>query len=110
MRTNHIVLVFPPADYLPCLLEIVEPVQVKTFIPELSIEAFNETVLHGLSGINKHMLYMLLIGPCIEGITGKFGAIVRKDFFRLAAEQYRGILLHGFFHTPHVSPQALRVF
>ena len=85
MRANHIVLVFPPADYLPCLLKIVEPVQVKTFIPELPIEAFNETVLHGFSGIDKHMLYMLLIGPCIESITGKFGAIVRKNFFWTAA-------------------------
>ena len=65
-----------------------EPVQVKTFIPELPIEAFNETVLHGFSGIDKHMLYMHLIGPCIESITGKFGAIVRKNFFWTAAKQH----------------------
>jgi hypothetical protein len=40
----------------------VEPVQVKTFIPELSIEAFNETVLHRFSGIDKHMLYIISAG------------------------------------------------
>ena len=33
---------------------------------------------------------MLLISPCIEGITGKFGTIVRKNFFRPTMEQ------HGF--------------
>ena len=88
MRANHIVLVFPSADYLPCLLEIVEPVQVKTFIPELPIEAFNETVLHGFPGIDKHVLYLLLAGPRIEGITGKFRTVVRKYFFRPAAEQH----------------------
>ena len=88
MRANHIVLVFPSANYLPRLLEIMEPVQVKTFIPELPIEAFNETVLHGFPGIDKHMLYMLLIGPCIESITGKFRTVVRKNFFRPAAEQH----------------------
>ena len=77
MRTNHIVLVFPPADYLPCLLEIVEPVQVKTFIPELPIEAFNETVLHELSGINKHMLYMLLMGDI--NANAYFSTIVTID-------------------------------
>lgn len=76
MRANHIVLVFPSADYLPCLLEIVKPVQIKTFIPEFSIETFNETILHGFSRINKHMLYMLPMSPCIEGITGKFGTII----------------------------------
>ena len=85
MRAKHIVLVFPSADYIPCSLEIVKPVQVKTFIPELPIEAFNETVLHGFPGIDKHMLYMLLIGPCIESITGKFRTVVRKNFFRPAA-------------------------
>lgn len=90
MRANHIVLVFPSADYLPCFLEIVKTVQIKTFIPEFSIETFNETILHGFSRINKHMLYMLLISPCIEGITGKFGTIVRKNFFRPTMEQ------HGF--------------
>ena len=65
MRKNHIVLVFLPADYLPCFLEIVELVQIKTFIPEFLIEVFNETVLYGFSGIDKHMLYLLLVGTCI---------------------------------------------
>ena len=88
MRANCIIFVFPAADYLPCFLEIVEPVQVKTFIPEFPIEAFNETVLHGFPGIDKHMLYMLLTGPCIEGITGKFGTVVRKNIFRPATEQH----------------------
>ena len=69
MRTNRIIFVFPPANFLSCLLEIVEPVQIKTFIPEFPIEAFNETILHGFPGIDKHMLYLLLIGPCIEGNT-----------------------------------------
>ncbi len=81
IRTNHIVLVFPPADYLSCLLEIVEPVQAKTLIQEPPIEDLNETVLQEFSGIDKQKLYLLLIGPCIESVTGKFGAIVRKISF-----------------------------
>ena len=52
------------------------------------MEASSETVLHGFSGIDKHMLYMLPIVPCIESITGKFGAVVRKYFFHPAAEQH----------------------
>ncbi len=34
---------------------------------------------------------MLLTGPCIEGVTGEFGAVVRKDFFGLITEQHRFI-------------------
>ncbi len=91
MRTNPVIFVFPLAYYLPCLLEIMEPIKIKTFVPEFPIETFNETVLHGFSGINKHMLYMLLTCPCIEGVTGEFGAVVQKDFFRLTTEQRRFI-------------------
>lgn len=87
MQTNHIVLAFPTADYLPRLLEIVESVQIKTFIPKLPIEAFNEAVLHGFPGIDKHMLYMLLVDPNIESVTGKFETVVKKIFYWPAVEQ-----------------------
>jgi hypothetical protein len=46
-------------------MQRIKPVQVKTFIPEPSVEAFNEAVLHGFPGIDKYILYMPFICPGI---------------------------------------------
>lgn len=82
MRTDHIVFVFPLADHRFCLLDASEPVHVKTFIPELSIEAFNETVLLGFSGIVGtieiiwtigFMPVYTVTGHIIQGVIGFVG-------------------------------------
>ena len=46
-----------------------------------SIEAFDECVLSGLSGLNVGQLHLMILGPVDELMSDEFWAVVQADLF-----------------------------
>ena len=55
---------------------------VKAVVAEGAIEAFNESVLHGLSRLNVMKGDARRLSPEVKGFAGQLGAIVQSDDLR----------------------------
>ncbi len=58
---------------------LVNPVQIEAIVPEGAIEAFTESVLHRLAGLNETQFDAGLPGPDKHGLASQFGAVVEHD-------------------------------
>ncbi len=52
---------------------------IQAFIPKSSIEAFNESVLHRLSGLDEFELYLVSVGPLIHRLRSVLASVVADD-------------------------------
>ena len=88
-RTEHIILVFPPADYLPCIIQRIKPVQVNAFASEPSVEAFNEAV-EGLFRDTKLTDYI----GCLAAIAMFFRALMLCSLVKRFFMVFSLLLIH----------------
>ena len=79
-----VVLLSPLLDPLPGLLDRLEPVDIQTFLPKARIEVLDKLILHGLSGANEVETNAVLISLFIQGLRGKFGAVIDPDHIQQA--------------------------
>ena len=82
-----IVLLAPEADDLSGMSDVFEPVLVQAFVTQLTIEAFNVAVLHGLAGVYEYVIDLLGIRPLIHRVAGELRTVVTEDFLRHPVKQ-----------------------
>ena len=85
MRAFVIVMTLPLLYFIPRFVERSKPVLVKTFIPKLTIQTLNKSVLCWFSWLNKTQPYIVAFAPEKHSFTGKFGAIIADNMLWLAA-------------------------
>ena len=74
------VIIDPPFfDGPPGIGQVGEPVFVQAFIPELSVEAFNESILDRLAGFDEVQSHGVTIGPFIQCLADELRAIIDND-------------------------------
>ena len=69
----------PPLDDFASFGDRREHVVVKAFIPELPVEALDESVLRRLARCDVVQLYSMLCRPRKHRKTCKFGSVVRSN-------------------------------
>ena len=75
-----LVVVNPPAlDDPPSIVQAGEPMQVQALVPELAVEAFDESVLSRLARLNEVQLYAGTSRPEEQRLAGQFRAVVADD-------------------------------
>jgi len=70
VRAQVVVIIPPPRQFLPHILERDEDGDVQTLIAEPPIETFDEPILDRLAGPNDVQLNPMAIRPGIHGATG----------------------------------------
>src|SRR3954453_5503073 len=85
MRPSFVVVQPPRFDLSPRIGQVLEPVRVQALIPKASVEAFDVTVLDGLTGLDIDQRYTALLGPCNEASAREFWAVVQPKPVRLPA-------------------------
>src|SRR5215831_18475109 len=79
VRSQEVVVLLPPRQLLPHILEREEYLDVQALVPEPSVEALDETILHGFPRSNNIQLDPMTIGPGIHDATGEFAPVVHGD-------------------------------
>ncbi|MPN40286.1 hypothetical protein SDC9_187822 [bioreactor metagenome] len=74
-----IVFLPPVFDDLTGMAHRHEPVLVQTFIPELTVEAFDVSILLWFAWLNEAQAQSLAICPFIEHLAGEFRAVIDGD-------------------------------
>ncbi len=69
----------------PRVLDAPKQVRVQALIPQPSVEAFDEPVIHRLAGAYEVKFHSVLIGPCVQSPAAKLRAILHGDGLRDAA-------------------------
>ena len=71
-------LVIAPASFghLACVSQIHEPVVVQTFVAKLSVEALEQSVLHGLAALDEMQRHMILRCPLIHDAAGELCSVI----------------------------------
>ena len=76
--TVAIIILAPLLDETPGFCQGNENILVQAFIAEPSVETFHKTVICGVSGPAMRQANAMFLRPCIQGVTCKLRAIVRK--------------------------------
>src|SRR5678816_534196 len=76
MRTQLVVIASPRSDDHARSVETFKPMVVQAFVPEATIEAFNERVLRRLAWCDEFQLHAIAIRPLIERPTGELRSLV----------------------------------
>lgn len=63
MRSTLIAVDPPRLCFLSCFVDCLEPMNVKTFVPQRPVEGFNETIVGGLTRTTKVDLNFVVIRP-----------------------------------------------
>ncbi len=79
MRSHFIVLDPPPLDDFPRLCEALEPVHVQALVPELAVEALDESIVHRSSWRDEVKLDSPPVRPLIENVASEFGPVVHTE-------------------------------
>jgi len=95
VRAVEIVVDPPLFDALAGITVAAEQVLVEALVPQPSVEAFHEAVLHRLAGRDVMPFDLPLFLPCEHGVRGQFGAVVGDDHTRVAAPLGNGVELTG---------------
>lgn len=69
----------PLRDCVSCIRQAQEPVLVKSAVPELAVEAFDERILLGLTRIDVVPRHGILIGPLQDRPTGELCAVAPRE-------------------------------
>jgi len=82
---------------LKCLRILRGEVTMKeqTLVAELTVEALHVAVFHRASGRDEVQLHLVFVGPLIDHLAGKLGAVVDHNRVRFAASGLQ------FFQHPH---------
>ena len=84
-----VVVSAPSGDQDTSLLQARKPVVIQALIPEAPVEALNERVLRGFSGLDQLELNAMLTGPLIQCPAGKFRPLVGSNGLGVATEASR---------------------
>src|SRR5262245_38650287 len=87
MRPTLVVLAPPRLDAPPSIVESQEVVRVQAIVPKLVVEAFDETVLHGLPGVDEVKSDLVSEGPGVHLSTTELGSVVGDDHRWVAADR-----------------------
>lgn len=94
-----VIVVLPTRQHLSGVSEAVKDFLVEAFIPQFSIEAFNEAVLLGLARSDLMPCDAGLVLPFQNGAAGQFCPVVGHDGIRLAVEPDTAIKLANYSRT-----------
>jgi hypothetical protein len=78
MGPNLVVIPPPGFDFLSCILQADEPILIQAFIPELPVEALDESILDGLAWLDEAQLHASLVGPHVQGLAGEFRPVLQR--------------------------------
>ena len=78
VRAVAVIILPPLLDETPGFCQGNENILVQTFIAEPSVETLYKTVICGFSGPTMRQANAMFLRPCIQGVTCKLRAIVRK--------------------------------
>lgn len=94
MGSYFVVVPDPFIEQLLRVRKVFEPARVEALVAKLAVEAFDETVLHGFARCDEVGEDAAVVGPCVEVVGGKLGAVVARDaqrrpvFFDEAIEDF----------------------
>ena len=71
-----VVVVDPSRDQIAGMGEVAEQRLIQELVPHPTVEAFDETVLHGLAGRDLVPFDPLLGAPLQDCVRGQFGPVV----------------------------------
>ena len=98
MGSYFVVVRDPFIEQLLRVRKVIEPARVEALVAKLAVEAFDETVLHGFARLDEVGEDATVVGPGVEVVGGKLGAVVARD------AQRRPVLLdeavEDFGHVP----------
>ena len=80
-----IVVVAPCRNQFLSLAQVREQVLVEAFVPQASVEALDEAVLHRLAGSDVMPIDLALLLPFQDGVGYQFRAVVRDHHAGIAA-------------------------
>lgn len=81
MRPTLVVFASPSFDLRSCFVNRFKPVRVQAFVPQRSVEGFDEAVVRGLAGATEIDSDFVVICPQIEQTTGKLAAVVDEHAY-----------------------------
>jgi hypothetical protein len=84
MGSLGVIVLLPFGDDLSGMGQALEPVEVKTFVAESSVEAFDVGILGRLARFDKIEGDLVGVGPGVERVAGEFRSIVDHDAFGTA--------------------------
>jgi hypothetical protein len=79
VRPDRIVVVAPEGQLTPSVIQAVEDLLVQKFVPEATVEAFDEGILLGLARVDVVPRHAILVGPFQDGPTGELVSIARRE-------------------------------
>lgn len=79
MGSNLVVVLTPLMNFVPGLVQRPKPVLVEALVPEFAVQALDEGVLCGLSGLDEAEIDVVLLGPKEHGLTGEFAPVVADN-------------------------------
>ncbi len=85
VRAFGVVVRDPGGDHDTCMSQVPEHGLVEQLVAHSPIEAFDETVLHGLSRRDVVPFYPMLGAPPQDRVTGQFRPIIADNHFWLSA-------------------------
>ena len=81
-----IVIQSPTIYNIPRLSQAQEQLAIKAFVPELTVEAFNVTILPRTTRLDEQGSDLLGGQPLLDGLAGEFRAVVTPDVFGSATD------------------------
>jgi hypothetical protein len=88
---DRIVIVPPGGQHEPGMGQRGEQGLVEAFVPQATVEALHEAVLHRLARRDVVPLDPSLLRPAQDGRRGQLGAIIADDHMWLAAAAHQGL-------------------
>jgi hypothetical protein len=82
MRSALIVVFAPGFNLAPRVGQVLKPVCIQTLVAKAAVEAFDETVLRRLAGLNVDQPDATLFDPRQKTTAGEFRSVVDANTFR----------------------------
>lgn len=79
MWPDVVVMRSPASNRCTGAVEVGKPVQIQAELAELAVEAFNESVLSGLPGLDEVELGADSLRPEEHHLAGQLGAVVHQE-------------------------------
>lgn len=73
------VVLLPVGELLADILQIREHLDIQAFIPQPTIEAFDQPIINGLARSDELELNVMPVGPSLHGPTRELTAVVHRD-------------------------------
>src|ERR1700722_9267019 len=95
MRSALIVVLAPSLDLAPRVGQVLKPVRVQALVAKAAVEAFDETVLRRLAGLNVDQSDAALFGPREKATAGGIRAVVDTDTSRTRPTARNHLIQHA---------------